>query len=1120
MEVHLLAKLSRPRVTRFHIARPHLSALLQEGLSHRLTALVATAGHGKSETLASFLHEASPPHLWVQLDPRDSDLNTFLCLLALGIKQELKGGNRLWNALEIGEPIPNPLSLLIADLQEVNAHHAIILDDFHLIDKNSPVVQLIDDLLRYGPEQSHLFICSRSPLPFSTARLKVMQEAVEIGEEELRFTRPEILAFFERTAGISLNEEQLDQIDHLTEGWTAALVLLTSALRRSGGLEAILGGSLPTDLFAYLADEVFRTLAPSLQAFMEESAILDVLTPTTCDDILGRQDSAMMLNQLLNSNLLLVQIGADAYRYHHLFQRFLQERLKSRAGGDFARLNKQAGDWFLSQEEHGEAVKHYIRGGWLQEAAGLVEAIVPLWLRTYRPERLRGLLQDLPSALKDQYPWITLSEARQMLYENEADHAAGKARLALKAFAEYSDRRGVVQAHALLGEYFVNRHEFDAAAEEFRQAFDALEPEFRYEKALLLHKRALLSYLTEKTTERAESDLREALALFVELGHLSGEAAVSDLLGIIRGQMGDYSSAIQHLERSTQLFRTMGMAAHEVGVNLAWIYSEVARFQDSITISERIWNSSTRKMRRLYAGLHLLQCYTRLGEFGRAIAVVPEVNALVEENCNPDARSSLTVALATLYRLSGQSQASLPFANEALQIAREAGTAHLQSMSTVQAVLLHLFYTGNSGRAAKVAERALAKNERTSRLDILFLTLGLAVAQFRLARTESRPEAARTLQDGLTECHRRGLDFFVLHEWPLGLAVAIYGLAFGVQTELCLDLIRLMQTHLPAPILQMGVPVSEPEAKFLPAAWQALPDEESRACFAALLTEQDRKRLVGLATGPSPIRVQGLGQLVVTIGETQLDVKALKKRKSGQLLVLLLTADGPIPREQLMDQLWPDLDAAAADTSLRVALHHLRRLLEPHLGGKQKSRYIQSEGGLIWFSREPEVQVDIDQFRSALKQALEARDRKDLPSAASHYEVAIRLYGGDLASDDPYTLEELRERWRTYYTAALDWLAEYYGTEAQDHARAIITLQRRLSTDGCHEPAHQGLMRLYMETAQLAKARQQYLTCKERLASQLGVSPSRVTESLLQRIIALENESSSAIAAPAPAKGR
>ncbi|MFZ5824474.1 MAG: BTAD domain-containing putative transcriptional regulator [Bacillota bacterium] len=1122
-EVHLSTKLSRPRTVRYHLPRTHLLDLMKEGLSRRLTALIATAGHGKTSSLAHFLTEVEHASLWLQLDAHDSDLQTFLRYLAFGIHRELHGGSRLLTALESGRTITDPLPLLVADLQATVDHHVIVLDDFHLIDRGSPVIGLVSGLVQYCSEKTHLYICSRTPLPFSTARFKVIQEAAELTEDDFRFTRSEIQTFLQNMTHMQVNEDQLDQICHLTEGWSAALVLLATGIRRRGALDSLLSGALPSDLFAYLADEVFHSLSPSLQQFMEESSILDICTPTACDDVLGRQDSAALLSQLISANLLITQLGPDSLRYHHLLQRFLQERLKARETGDFARLHKQAGDWFLTQEDPGEAVKHYLRGGWVQEAAGLVESLAPLWLRTNRVERLRGLLAHLPPSIKEQYPWMSICEARHLLNSGHADHAVGMARMALRAFEEYGDQRGVVQAHLLLGEAFAVRQEFTAAEEEFRKSANALQPDFRYEEGMLLHKRAALAYATKLFSETLEADLRRALSLFVELGDLPGEAGVSELLGIIRAQQGDYASAVQHLERSASLMRSMGEPPHEVGINLAWVYGQVSRFADVAQICEPILASSTRKTRRAYAAIYLLHAYTHLGDFTRAATIAPTANSLVEELGSNELKTTLTVELSTLYRLFGQSRASVPFVNEALQLVRNlSARSHLSVKPVLEAVLLHLFHTGNNSSAARLADKLLSRNDAGAyHLETLLLTLARAVAEFRLSRTESRPEAVRILQEGLSACRRRGDEFFVLHEWQLALAVCIYGLAYDVHADFCADLIRLMSARLPTTVLQQGIGLAESEARLLPAAWQALPDDAVRASFATLLTSQDRKRVVSLATGgPAPLHIQALGPLVVHVGGSPIDIKALKKRKSGLLLVLLLSADNPLPREQVMDRFWPDLDPGAADTSLRVSLHHLRRILEPHLGGKQKSRYIQTEGGLLWFSRQPEVQVDLDHFREALRQATEAKEKGNLREAATRYESACKLYHGDLAADDPYALEDLREVWRSKYTDALDWLGEYYWHEAQNGAKAILTYQQRLSLDESYEPAHQSLMRIYMETGQVAKARQQYLTCKEVLSSQLGVEPSRTTESLLQLLVSMESESTALPDPPPQRKGR
>ncbi len=1028
--------------------------------------------------------------------------------LSQGIKRDLGGGSRSLQALENERPTAEFMHLLVEDLSVCPGDVAVVLDDFHLIERESPAVQLVSSLMQYCGEHVHFYVCSRTPLPFSTARMKVIQEAVDLTEDDLRFTPGEVRTFMQEMGGISLDDLQLEQICHLTEGWSAALVLLASGLKRRGTVESLLGGALPSDLFTYLADELLQSLSLDTQRFMEESSILDACSPLSCDAILDRRDSSLVLSHLLNSNILLTQLGPDSFRYHHLLQRFLQERLRSRDSGlTYRELHKKAGDWHLLKDLPEEAVRYYLRGEWLDEAAGLVEQLAPVWLRTNKLERLRGLLSYLPTETKERYPWISLCEARHAMNSGNRDNAMGMGRLALRSFQERGDSRGTVQALTLIGEIHFLHQQYDEAVQAYNEASLALRPDLRHEEGVLLVRRAMLGYTTNGASEAVEQDLRNALALCVEVGDLAGEAQVSDLLGVVRAHLGDHTSAVRLMERGVEIHLAQGEQLYEVGVNLAWMYNQVGRFRDAVRICEPMLSSSSRKVRRGYAAGYLLYAYTRLGEFTKAAALASTANALAEELGNKEMKGALAGELSALYRLSGQCQASVQYANEAMQWVKQTDRANVHAKPITETVLLHLFHTGNAASAARLAERALAKlsSNQSHLYDRMVLTLTLAIAEFRQSRTESRPEAVALLQEALGECNVRGYEFFALHEWQLAMAVVIYGLAYGVKTDLCLDLIRLMSERLPANVLQNGITLMETEARLVPAAWQALPDEQARELFSQLLTPGDRRRVVSLATGPAPVRIQCLGPLAVTVGTEPVDVKALKKRKAGNLLVLLVSQDGPAPRDLIVDRLWPDLDAEAADTSLRVTLHHLRRLLEPHLGGRSKSRYIQAEGGLIWFSRQPEVQIDLDQFREALANAEEAAGSE----AAAHYESACKAYRGDFCADDPYSpvLEELRSTLRDQYSRAVDWLGEYYWQEAQDPAKAILAYKQRLAVDPTHEPAHQALIRIYLENGQVAAARQQYSACREALQTGLGVTPSRATESLLQLALSMESES-------------
>jgi len=1067
----------QPPAARIRLPRPRVTALLREGLSRRLTVLLAPAGYGKTFVLQDFVREAALPTLWLER-PAETGWRPFLSMLAQGIARRLGGGDSLVHALEGGRLPEDPLPLVLSDLSAVHADHLLVLDDLSHVAHDSLPAGFLGRLVESTGRRTHIFICSRTALPFPTARLKVSQAAAEITESDLRFSRDETAALLAALAGEPPSDDVLDRVQQYTEGWPAALVLLAMSALRIGGLSVIpalddLAAPLPKDLNAYLTDEVVGSLEPRVRSFMEESAILDVVTPAACEALLGRQDAEHILDQLSRVWRLLMVVAPGAYRYHPLLQRYLLDHLRARGAEVLNRLSRQC--------------------------------LVPGWLTEPEPGRLSRVVAQLPPSQKEQYPWLALCEARYLLSTGQAERAQGMGRLALQSFEQTGDRRGAFYVHVLLSDALSLRHDFPGSRAELTLAADALLPQFRDDAALLALKRALLGYMSGSDLEDMEAELRRSLALYVEAGDMIGEAEVSDLLGLIRVRRGDYRSGLSLLERSTRMLRSTGIAEHETGMNLAWAYMEVGRFRDACRLSRPLAASSRKAVRRAYALLCLLGAHTRLGEFAEAAALAPAANALVEELGLAHLRIWLAASLASLYRIAGQVSVAVPFVGEALQAARNCNPAIVHVPAHLEAVMLHLFSTGNAHAAAQVAERTLDSMERmASALQRVLLTLGLAVARFRISRTESRPEAVQTLQQGLAECQLRGADFFVLHEWHLGLAVVIYGLAYDVHPAYCLSLLRRMAGDLPPAVRQQGIALSASELRALNAAWQALPDESARTALTSLLTPEQRQRVAVLVSGPTRLSIQLLGPLSVRVGDTPVDVRALKRRRSGQLLALLLAHDGPVPREQIIERLWPDLSPRAADTSLRVSLHHLRRLLEPHLGGKVRSRYIQAEGGLIWFSRQPEVWVDLDQLRSVLQQADAARLAGRLEEAARLLEDACRLYKGDLLADDPYALSDLRDYWRERCTEALDWLGYYYWLNAGSPEKAIQTFQRRLAVEEYHEPTHQALMRIYLGAGQTDRVRHQYKACEEALATHLGVQPSPVTESLLR--LAMEAE--------------
>jgi hypothetical protein len=76
------------------------------------------------------------------------------------------------------------------------------------------------------------------------------------------------------------------------------------------------------------------------------------------------------------------------------------------------------------------------------------------------------------------------------------------------------------------------------------------------------------------------------------------------------------------------------------------------------------------------------------------------------------------------------------------------------------------------------------------------------------------------------------------------------------------------------------------------------------------------------------VRVRLLGSFAVTVDGGEIADEAWPSLRAAQLVHLLALADGHrLPREQVIDALWPQLDPDAGAANLRKAAHHARQAM-------------------------------------------------------------------------------------------------------------------------------------------------------------------------------------------------
>ncbi len=254
-------------------------------MNRALTLVVASAGFGKTTVMAEWAQDASMPIAWLSLESADRNPERFFSYLIFAIQQiSPQTGQTALAVLHSGQAVASEAIMfaLLNDLSEIPQDFAIVLDDYHTVD-STEVNAIIQFLLEHRPTQMHIGIASRTMPGISLARLRALDQVVEISAADLRFTDAEIRSFLEKM-GTSLTPDQIVRLNQSMEGWAVGLQLAGLTLARQPFDWNIPAGE--AHIFEYLAEEVLRREKPEVQEFLKVSALFDRFSLPLIDHIL------------------------------------------------------------------------------------------------------------------------------------------------------------------------------------------------------------------------------------------------------------------------------------------------------------------------------------------------------------------------------------------------------------------------------------------------------------------------------------------------------------------------------------------------------------------------------------------------------------------------------------------------------------------------------------------------------------------------------------------------------------------------------------------------------------------------------------------------------------------
>lgn len=230
---------------------------------------------------------------------------------------------------------------------------------------------------------------------------------------------------------------------------------------------------------------------------------------------------------------------------------------------------------------------------------------------------------------------------------------------------------------------------------------------------------------------------------------------------------------------------------------------------------------------------------------------------------------------------------------------------------------------------------------------------------------------------------------------------------------------------------------------------------------------------------------------------------SLSHHKATALLAYLAVTGQRHTRAALAALLWPDHDAAGARGELRRMIWVLNKSLG--------QGWLETDQQTVLLPPHPDLWLDVACFRERLAASRQHNHpaQEACPACLESLTEAVNVAQGDFLVGFSLPDSPDFDTWQAFETesvrrelaGALERLVQLLAGGGKASIEQAITYARRwLALDTLHEPAQRQLMQLYAQAGQPATAVQQYQSCVQVMAQELGIAPSAETTALFEAI--------------------
>jgi len=1063
-------KLIPPIMKRNYIRRPSLMKKLNLSLTYPLTLVHSGAGYGKSTAITQYVNDFRKNYCWYTLTPNDDDIIPFITYIVYAIRKRYQdfGKDLLTYISNMNKVIRDQeLNILsayfIRELSSLKDETILVIDDFHLVDHSFMINQWLEKVIELLPLNFHLLISSRrSPKWSLLSKWKVSGKLLLIDQRALKLSEEETEILIHDFYELKLSHKEITSIYRLTEGWVIALRLIAEQLQRGTSLSSIFDyqHSSMDDLFHYLAMEVLAKHSPIIQSFIDQISVIEDITPSVCDSVLGMTGSEAILEQLCEQNSFIDKIdGTKQYRLHALFKAALQKRFKENNPYLFQQTHEKCAQYYVYQGQIEQALNHYEVIQNHEVTARLLSDYAPSMIKNGRLESLNEHLKNLSEEIKNEYPIL-------WYYEGEVQRYTAYYEKARSCYQHLIDSKGEIKDQSLIGRAYLGLAQI---------YIDTIQP--------VIAERYLLSAIEifEQQNETNEEEIRHLYLLMVENLINSGQAKKAEKW-IKKGKFNLSPLPINNLD-ARMLLRTgklqdardllikrlgeghqaLPQTHRETEILLSFIESCLGNGQDA-----KRWAQKGIEQGIKNKNLFVEACgWMRMGH---SVQLIDDYQLHLAEECY---QTSLDIM-------------------EKIHVSRGKAEPYMG---------LCILYSrlGNYEDSKKCGQLALYETEKVQDLWLSSLIqLALAITSYQFgALEEAKSQLIKVKQ-----------NFEQLKD-PYGNMLSHLWLSLIFYYDEDWDSFKTnMSTFLQEMIIGNYEFILTKKTPFGPEDLQSLIPILIRAKEMGIYSSYvysflQKSGLAELDSHPGyTLKVFTLGNFQVYLGNQLVSEKDWQRQKAKELFkFLILNRNQWFTKEEIYERLWPEVDELSIDQEFKVILNTCNKVLEPKRKARTTPFYILRENNQYRINPKASIEIDFELFEHWIQSGLREREpdkaKTLILKGLDYYKGDLNILRQDMNSSI------LRDHYQNLFLRGAEKLAQLH-VQLSEINEAIYWCEKIISVDRTWEEAYRLLMYCHYHKNNRAQGIKYYQQIRKILLAEFGVEPMEATTQMYQMIVESE----------------